>query len=141
MTIVLFNPGIFTTAATGEGEGSILIAGTATLAAPAGAFPDSRPVNRGEQIAIFGTGLGPVTNMPATGAAASDDPLSHTTAQPQATVGGVAATVIFSGLAPGFVGLYQINVEILEGTPSGDAVEVVLTIGGVSSNIVTIAIE
>ena len=56
-------------------------------------------------------------------------------------MGGVAATVIFSGLAPGFVGLYQINVEILEGTPSGDAVEVVLTIGAVSSNIVTIAIE
>ena len=141
VTIVPFNPGIFTTSATGEGQGSILIAGTATLAAPVGAFPDSRPVNRGEQIAIFGTGLGPVTNMPATGAAASDDPLSETTTQPQVTVGGVPATVTFSGLAPGFVGLYQINVEILEGTPSGDAIEVVVTIGGVSSNIVTIAIE
>ena len=41
VTIVPFNPGIFTTSATGEGQGSILIAGTATLAAPAGAFPDS----------------------------------------------------------------------------------------------------
>ena len=141
VTIVVFNPGIFTTSATGEGQGSILIAGTATLAAPAGAFPDSRPVSRGEPIAIFATGLGPVTNMPATGAAASDDPLSETTTQPQVTVGGVAATVIFSGLAPGFVGLYQINVVIPEGAPSGDAIEVVITIGGVVSNVVTIAIE
>ena len=141
VAIVPFNPGIFTTAATGEGQGSILIAGTATLAAPVGAFPDSRPAGSGEFVAIFGTGLGPVTNMPATGAAASDDPLSETTTQPQVTIGGMPATVTFSGLAPGFVGLYQINVEILDGTPSGGAIEVGVTIGGVSSNVVTIAIE
>ena len=141
VTIVPFNPGIFTTAATGEGQGSILIAGTTTLAAPVGAFPDSRPVRKGEFIAIFATGLGPVTNMPATGAPASDNPLSVTTTLPRVTISGVPATVTFSGLAPGFVGLYQINVEIPAGAPSGGAVEVVVTIGGVSSNVVTIAVE
>ena len=136
-----FNPGIFTTAATGEGQGSILIAGTTTLAAPVGAFPDSRPVRKGEFIAIFATGLGPVTNMPATGAPASDNPLSVTTTLPQVTIGGIPATVTFSGLAPGFVGLYQINVEIPAGAPSGDAIEVVVTIGGAQSNAVTIAVD
>ncbi len=141
VTIVPFNPGIFTTAATGEGQGSILIAGTTTLAAPVGAFPDSRPARRGEFVAIFATGLGPVTNMPASGAPASDNRLSETITLPQVTIGGVPATVTFSGLAPGFVGLYQINVEIPAGAPSGGAIDVVVTIGDVSSNVVTIAVE
>ena len=118
-----------------------MIAGTVTLAAPAGAFPDSRPARPGEFVAIFATGLGPVEPPLATGAPASDDPLSVTTTLPQVTIGGVPATVTFSGLAPGFVGLYQINVEIPAGAPSGGAVAVVVTIGGVQSNVVTIAIE
>ena len=139
--IVPFNPGIFTTSATGEGQGSILIAGTTTLAAPVGVFPDSRPARAGEFVAIFATGLGPVTNMPATGAPASDGPLSATTTLPAVTIGGLPAMVTFSGLAPGFVGLYQVNAEIPEQALSGGAVEVVVTIGGVSSNVVTIAVE
>ncbi|MCH8268298.1 MAG: hypothetical protein IH846_12330 [Acidobacteria bacterium] len=46
-----------------------------------------------------------------------------------------------SGLAPGFVGLYQVNVQVPSNAPTGEAVEVVLTIGGVTSNTVTIAVE
>jgi uncharacterized protein (TIGR03437 family) len=140
--IVLFNPGIFTTSATGMGQGSIVIVRTGgALAAPLGMFSGSRPVRRGEFIAIFATGLGDVTNTPATGFPATADPLSETTTEPEVTIGGVTATVTFSGLAPTFVGLYQVNVEIPESAPSGDAIEVVITIAGVQSNVVTIAIE
>ena len=46
----------------------------------------------------------------------------------------------FSGLAPGFVGLYQINVQIPATVRAGDAVPVTITIGGVASNTVTMAI-
>jgi uncharacterized protein (TIGR03437 family) len=49
--------------------------------------------------------------------------------------------VIFSGLAPGFVGLYQVNVQVPAAAPSGAAVPVALTIAGVQSNTVTIAIQ
>ena len=51
------------------------------------------------------------------------------------------AQVSFSGLAPGAVGLYQVNVQVPVGAPAGDAVPVTLSIGGVDSNTVTIAVQ
>ena len=51
------------------------------------------------------------------------------------------ATVTFSGMAPGFVSLYQVNVQVGATTPVGDAINLVLTIGGVASNTVTIAVN
>jgi uncharacterized protein (TIGR03437 family) len=53
-----FAPALFATNAQGTGQGSILIAGTASIAAPAGAFPGSQPVARGSYIEIYCTGLG-----------------------------------------------------------------------------------
>jgi uncharacterized protein (TIGR03437 family) len=49
--------------------------------------------------------------------------------------------VSFSGLAPGAVGLYQVNVEVAAATPSGGQVALKLTIGGKESNTVTVAVE
>ena len=60
---------------------------------------------------------------------------------PVVTIGGVAATVTFSGLAPDSTGLYQVNAQVPESAPTGDAVPVVLTIGGGTSNTITLAIE
>ena len=60
---------------------------------------------------------------------------------PTVTIGGMEADVVFSGLAPDFVGLYQVNVQVPSDAPIGDAVEVVITIGGVTSNTVTIAVQ
>jgi uncharacterized protein (TIGR03437 family) len=48
--------------------------------------------------------------------------------------------VTFSGLAPGFAGLYQVNVQIPDGAPAGDAIEVILRVGSQTSNPVTIAV-
>jgi uncharacterized protein (TIGR03437 family) len=47
----------------------------------------------------------------------------------------------YSGLAPGLVGLYQVNVQVPPGVPSGNDVQVVITIGGSTSNTVTIAVQ
>jgi uncharacterized protein (TIGR03437 family) len=48
-----------------------------------------------------------------TGAPASSTSLQPTTPQPAtAGLGGVPATVSFSGLTPGFTGLYQVNVQV-----------------------------
>ena len=107
--LAAFAPGIFTATQTGAGQGAILIAGTGAIAAPSGTFPGARPAQKGEFISIFCTGLGEVTNQPANGTSAPGDPLSITTTTPKVTIGGVPAPVIFSGLAPGFVGLYQVT--------------------------------
>ena len=56
-------------------------------------------------------------------------------------IGGTNAEVSFSGLAPNFVGLYQVNVQIPPDAPTGDAVPLTLSVGGISSNSVTIAVQ
>ena len=58
-----------------------------------------------------------------------------------ATIGGVDASVSFAGLAPGFVGLYQVNAMVPGGVVAGPAVPVVITQDGIASNTVTIAVQ
>jgi uncharacterized protein (TIGR03437 family) len=88
------------------------------------------------------TGLGPVTNQPASGSPAPASPnLSSTTTLPAVTLGNVPAPVTFSGLAPGFIGLYQVNVQIPQNAPTGDAVPLVVTVGGINSNSAAIAVQ
>jgi uncharacterized protein (TIGR03437 family) len=140
--IVVYAPAIFTTNNSGSGQAAVLIANTATITAPKGAFADSRPAHIGEYISIFCTGLGDVSPRPALGAPSPLNPLAKTTVQPTVTIGGVAATnVQFSGLTPGAVSLYQVNVQIPDGAPTGDQVPVVITIGGVTSNSANIAVD
>jgi len=136
-------PGIFTVNSQGTGQGAVLIAPGGEVAAPANSISgrSSRPVRRGEYISVFCTGLGDVTSRPASGAAAPASPLSTTLAGPLATIGGVSAAVTFSGLAPGFAALYQVNVQVPDSAPSGNAVPLVLSISGAASNTVTIAIQ
>jgi uncharacterized protein (TIGR03437 family) len=141
ISLVPFNPALFSTNQRGAGQGAILVAGTGAIAAPLGAFPGSRPVRRGEFLEIYAIGLGAVSNQPPTGAAARANPLSVTSTTPTVTIGGVSAPVLFSGLAAGFVGLYQINVQVPDATPTGAAVPLVLSIGGSASNTVTVAVE
>ena len=136
-----FSPGLFSMDLSGAGQGAVLISGTGVLAAPTGFRPSSRPVQRGEFLEIFATGLGPVTNTPASGAAALSSPISESVTLPAVTIGGVAADVLFSGLAPGFVGLYQVNVEVPGNAPPGTSVPLALSLGEVDSNTVTIAVE
>lgn len=139
--LVPAGPDIFTMNT--QGQGAIQIANTAILAAPAGSVPgvQARPAMRGEYLTIYCTGLGDVKNRPVSGAAAPANPLANTIATTSVSIGGVSAPAIFSGLSPGFVGLYQVNVQVPLNAPAGNAVPVVLSIGGAASNTVTIAVQ
>jgi endo-1,4-beta-xylanase len=95
------------------------------------------PVQAGETVLIYCTGLGVVHSPPADGAAASGQ---TTIATPVVTIGGISAAVPFSGLAPGFVGLNQVNVVIPQGVPSGNQ-PVVLKMGSAASPPVLIPVE
>jgi uncharacterized protein (TIGR03437 family) len=148
--VVAFQPGLYSSNASGSGQGAVEIAGTPLLAAPASS--GSRPAVRGQDIlALFGTGLGTVLgpngeSAPASGTAASGTLVYRTTAKVTATVGGVDAPVLFSGLTPTLVSLYQINVSVPSGAPAGDAVPVIVTVTDpagkvIQSNTVTVAIQ
>jgi len=93
----------------------------------------NNPVARGSYVQLYLNGLGPVTNQPGDGLAAPSSPLAATMAAPTITIGGQAAgTIQFSGLAPGFVSLYQINVQVPAGISAG-AQPIACSIGGVTS--------
>jgi uncharacterized protein (TIGR03437 family) len=56
-------------------------------------------------------------------------------------LGGVDATVVFSGLASGFAGLYQVNAVMPSGVAAGDNVPVVMKAGDYEGPAVTIAVR
>jgi uncharacterized protein (TIGR03437 family) len=141
VTLVPYAPALFTTNSQGTGQAAALIANSPSLAAPTGAFPGSRPAQPGEIVSVFCTGLGYVSNPPDPGAPALSSILSNTLVTPAVTLGGQSVTVSFSGLAPGYVGLYQVNIRIPTGGVSGSAVPMVLSIGGATSNTATIAVQ
>ncbi len=68
-------------------------------------------------------------------------PAATTNDQPQVTIGGKGSTVVFSGLTPGLVGVYQINAVVPPGVTAGDQVPVVINISGQVSPAVTIAVK
>ena len=135
-------PAIFTLNSQGTGQGIIQIASTPAFAAPAGSIPgvQTRPARKDEYLTIYCNGLGDVTNRPVTGAPALSNPLS-TTLKPTVSIGGISAPVSFSGLVPNLVGIYQVNVQVPDNAPTGNAVPLVITAGGVASNTVTVAIQ
>ena len=142
VNIRLFAPGIFTVNQSGSGQGTVTNALTGQLAAPLGKYSDSHPVKRGDYISIYCTGLGPVDNPPPDGAPAPADNLANTFVTPVVMIGAIPAKVSFSGLAPGFVGLNQVNVQVPPNAPTGDAVPLSMSDGlGSNSNVVTIAIQ
>ncbi len=136
-----YSPALFSMNQQGTGQGVIAIDNTGVIAAPQGMFPGSRPANRGEVVVVYCTGLGPVAVQPVTGSASAASTDARTSTLPTATIGGVAANVAFSGMAPGLVGVYQVNIIVPANAPVSDAAPLVLSIGGVDSNKVTLAIQ
>jgi uncharacterized protein (TIGR03437 family) len=122
----------------------IVIANTATFVAPLGAIPGvvSQPASTGDVLTIYCSGLGAVTNTPTTGAVAgSGATLSTVQGTVSVTIGGKSASVLFAGLSPGFIGLYQVNVQVPTGVASGNAVPVIITTANLNSNTAAIAVQ
>ena len=101
---------------------------------------NATPLSAGELVFVYAAGLGAVTNAPATGAAAPTRPTAEVRAQVRATLHGQPCEVLFAGLAPGFVGVYQVNFRVPAGVPTGQR-DFVLTVGGVDSPVVTLPIR
>ena len=80
----------------------------------------TNPIHMDDRIIIYATGLGQVTPDVTSGAAGPISPLAETLIKPVVTLGGVNLFVEYAGLAPGQVGVYQINAVVpFKGVPKG----------------------
>jgi uncharacterized protein (TIGR03437 family) len=132
VTLAPVVPGIFTASADGKGAGAIThVDGSAVTT--------QNPAHAGELVILYATGLGQVAPAVSTGALPAS--ASSTVAPVTLTIGGINAVPDFAGLAGCCVGLNQINVRLPLGVGSGNAVPVVLNMGGQSSNTATIAVQ
>jgi uncharacterized protein (TIGR03437 family) len=130
----------------GATQGAILIAGTNQVAMDTTDAMPSRPANIGEYLAIYANGLGPLQSPIAANTPAPVDSLVAATDQVTVYVGNVPLTPAFAGLAPGLTGVYQINVQLLQGITIGDTVPVYVSVTlsdgtVINSNTVTVAIQ
>jgi uncharacterized protein (TIGR03437 family) len=87
----------------------------------------SNPLRPNETFTVYLTGLGEVGPAVESGRAAPASPLSVARFEPPVLVGDVEAKVLFAGLAPGFVGVYQMNILLPGYVPRGT--QIPLTIG------------
>lgn len=92
----------------------ILPAGHSIAGLPPGSERQATP---GEWLTAWGTGCGTASPGIADGLPAGFKPLSM--APVEVNIGGQGATVEFSGMAPGFVGLCQINFQVPTGLSAG----------------------
>jgi uncharacterized protein (TIGR03437 family) len=87
---------------------------------------EANPAQPGEYISVFLTGLGSVFPPNLDGAPGSSTTLNNTVNTITANIDGLtsgtqtAASVVYAGLAPGYAGLYQVNIQIPTGVAAGD---------------------
>ena len=110
-------------------------------------IPNSEPARPGDTLVIYALALGPTSPPVASGTAAPSSPLARATGNWRVVFGtgvfvsGIEVTPDYIGLAPGFVGLYQINVQIPANCPKGDQVALYLQEDGGGSQQVLIAVQ
>lgn len=124
MNVSATRPGLFTFSQNGIGF-AVAVNEDGTFNSP------ENPASRGSVVTLYGTGQGPTDPVVPAGEAPPNGVLVNTVAKPTSTavaclqsnsmcvlVGSKFAETLFSGLAPTFVGLWQLNVRL----PAGDDV-------------------
>ena len=100
---------------------------------PPAPISSSDPAKPGEEIILYLAGMGQTEPPVRSGAAAPSGSLSKALTQPAVSIDGQPAEVVFAGLTPGSVGLYQINLRVPADAKSGD-LAVQISQGGAQSN-------
>jgi uncharacterized protein (TIGR03437 family) len=108
------SPGLFTVSRSDIGKTVVkAVNSDGTLNGP------DNPAAAGSVMALYAGGLGLVSPTFTAGQVAPSDTLYMTTATTFASIAGAPATVLFSGLAPGTIGAYQVNIQIPSGIAPG----------------------
>ncbi|HTS76218.1 MAG TPA: IPT/TIG domain-containing protein [Bryobacteraceae bacterium] len=129
------------------------LAPTYKLPTPCGglsvATPCGQPVHPNDEIVVYFTGGGLATPngnpngspLPAGSVAPVDGSVIYdTVTTPSIVIGGISATPLFSGIAPGTAAEYQINVNVPAGVQPGNQVPLMITFGS-STTTVTFAVS
>jgi uncharacterized protein (TIGR03437 family) len=124
-------PGLFTADASGTGPANARLADASAVSA-------ANPVNRGDAVTLYGTGLGAVSPAVPTGTAASTP---STCVNPvKVTVGDRLVDPDYAGL-DATPGLYRIVVRVPADLSATGDVPVKLTVAGADSNTATVAVR
>jgi uncharacterized protein (TIGR03437 family) len=124
-------PSIFRSGAAGPDTGLA----TVTRAVNNQLVTASNPIHPKDTITIYATGLGRTSPPVDTGLPAPADPLPNAVIMPEVTLGGMALTVDYAGLAPGYVGVYQINASVPGNVPQGMDIPLEINQGGNSTSL------
>ena len=140
------SPGLFTSNTQGSGQVAAINQDN-TINGP------NNPAPVGSTVSLYGTGQGQVSPSVVDGTAAPGPPFANTVAVPTSSANTCLTSqsmcvaigsagfgdVKYSGLAPGYIGLWQINVVIPQGVTGNVPIRVV--IDGTTSNTVTVAVR
>jgi len=97
-----------------------------------GLIGPTNPLSRGQVLIIFATGLGAVRTV---------GDRSETVSPVTVVLNGAELTPAYAGLAPGFPGLYQVNVAIPASVAPGSGLPLILKVAGQTSNVVKLALQ
>jgi len=132
VNVVAAAPGLFTTNRQGTGAGVIVHATDFRQAT------NALPARPGGYLAIFCTGLGRLKEHVPTGNRPPSPP-PEAIEEVEVRIADRPAKVTFAGVAPGFVALYQVNVQVPDDLPTGSQ-PLEITVNGLTSNRVTVPI-
>jgi uncharacterized protein (TIGR03437 family) len=124
-------PGIFRSGTAGPETGlaTVVRADNNQLVTP------TNPIHPNDTVVIYLTGMGITTPPVEAGLPSPSDPLALAVIQPTVTLGGMPLSIGYAGLAPGSVGVYQINAIAPGGVPEGLSIPLVIDQGGSSTTL------
>jgi uncharacterized protein (TIGR03437 family) len=96
----------------------------------------TNPVQPGDTLVIYLTGMGPTSPQVQAGQQTPPTLLTSVTQAPTLSLGSANLTIDYAGLVPGYIsGLYQINATVPKGTAGGESVPLVITQPGGSTTL------
>ncbi len=124
-------PSVFMSGAAGPETGLALIVRNANnqLVTP------TNPLHALDSVTIYLTGMGQTTPAIQAGQPAPSKPLATAAVAPLITLGGASLSVSYAGLAPGEIGVYQVNATVPAGVPTGLTVPLVINQGGAATTL------
>ena len=95
----------------------------------------TNPIHPNDYLEIYLTGMGATTPVVAAGLPGSANPPALVQTLPSVTLGGYGLPVTYAGLAPGEVGVYQIDAFVPFGVPLGMDIPLTISQGGGSTSV------